>query len=57
MAGKLVLDLFLFFQKALCEVKQVSNSFLSIFVGSPQLEHTIKTNCMKVLKTFDPKIA
>ena len=41
--------------KALYEVKQVVSTFISTYFGRPQLEHTIKTNCINV-KAVDPKI-
>ena len=34
--------------KALYEVKQVVSTFISTYFGRPQLEHTIKTNCINV---------
>ena len=43
-----------FFKKALCE-KQVVTTLVSIYFGSLQLGHTIKTNCIK-FQTVDPKI-
>ena len=41
--------------KALYEVKQVVSTFISTYFGRPQLEHTIKTNCINA-KAVDPKI-
>ena len=54
-AGRLVPDVFLFFKKALYEVKASSLQLnFNIFRQSSTL-HTIKTNCSE-LKTIDPEI-
>ena len=53
-AGELVPDFFLFFEKALCEVKASGlHLIVSIYFESPLLEQTIKINCIK-LWTIDP---
>ena len=48
----LVPDLFLFFEKALY---QVLCTLVSIYLDSPPLGHTIKTNCLKH-QSVDPEI-
>ena len=55
--GKLVLDIVLFFEQALYEVKESdrSLSLVSIYFGSQWLGHTVKANCVK-LYTVDPEI-
>ena len=48
-AGELVPDFFLFFEKALYEVKASGLHLIaSIYFESPLLEQTIKINCIKL---------
>ena len=54
--GRLVPDLFLFFEKSLCEVKANDLELnFSIFQQS-STRHMIKANCIK-LQTIDPEIS
>ena len=58
-AGRVVLDLFLFFKKALYEVKpsgqQLSFNF-QLYFGSPQLGHKIQIHYID-RQTADPEIS
>ena len=47
-AGRPVPDLFLIFVKALYLLLQVVCSLVSMYFDSLQLEHAIKTNCIKL---------
>ena len=40
---------FLFFEKTSYKLKQVFSTWVSIFFGSPQLKHTIKASCIKLV--------
>ena len=47
-ARKLVPSLFVFFKKALYELKTSGSTLVSICFCCPRLRHKIKTNCMKI---------